>query len=386
MSTKSFVAVAALALAGLVAGCSTANLSPDRIEYQSAPAPRTLEIPPDLTQLPRDDRFTVPDRAGATTSVTASAAAAAASRGQPRGGTVLAVAPIVPNARIEREGTQRWLAVDVPPEQAYNVVREFLPTIGLQIEREDAKTGIVETAWAENRANLPQSMIRGLLGRFLGQVYSTGEMDKFRFRVERTAANTSEVFVSHRGMVEVFTSQAQDSTKWQPRPPDPELEVELLQRLAQRFAPLPAQATAAGAGAAAVGGVPIATVPDIARLLPADASNPARVSINEPFDRAWRRVGLALDRGGFTVEDRDRARGLYFVRYLDPEIEQKQRDNQGFLSRIFGRDAKVEAQQFRVLVAAVGERTVVTVQDREGKPDSSPTSGKILAQINDQLR
>jgi outer membrane protein assembly factor BamC len=211
-------------------------------------------------------------------------------------------------------------------------------------------------------------------------------MDKFRFRVERTAANTSEVFVSHRGMVEVFTSQAQDSTKWQPRPSDPELEVELLQRLAQRFAPLPAQAAAAGAGAAAAGGVPIATVPDIARLLPADASNPARVSINEPFDRAWRRVGLALDRGGFTVEDRDRARGLYFVRYLDPEIEQKQRDNQGFLSRIFGRDAKVEAQQFRVLVAAVGERTVVTVQDHEGKPDSSPTSGKILAQINDQLR
>jgi outer membrane protein assembly factor BamC len=132
--------------------------------------------------------------------------------------------------------------------------------------------------------------------------------------------------------------------------------------------------------------VPVVTAPDIARLLPADAANPARVSIGEPFDRAWRRVGLALDRGGFTVEDRDRARGLYFVRYLDPVVEQKQRDDQGFLSKIFGRDAKVEAQQFRVLVAAAGEQTVVTVQDREGKPDTSPTSNKILAQINDQLR
>jgi outer membrane protein assembly factor BamC len=386
MSMKSCAAlahaVAAIALAGLVAGCSTANLTSDKIEYQSAPAPRTLEVPPDLSQLPRDDRFVVPDRAGATTSATASAAAAAASRGQPRGGTVLAVAPVVPNARIEREGTQRWLVVDVPPEQAYNVVKEFLPTIGLQIEREDARVGVVETAWAENRASLPQSLLRGLLGRFLGQVYSTGEMDKFRFRVERTAGNTSEIFVSHRGMVEVFTSQAQDTTKWQPRPSDPELEVELLQRLAQRFAPVPAQATAAAGGGAA----PVATVADIARLLPADASNPARVSINEPFDRAWRRVGLALDRGGFTVEDRDRARGLYLVRYLDPEIEQRQRDNQGFLSKMFGRDAKVEAQQFRVLVAATGERTVVTVQDRDGKPDASATSGKILAQINDQLR
>ena len=378
-------AAAAFAFAGLVAGCSTVNFSSDKIEYQSAPAPRTLEVPPDLSQLPRDDRFAVPER-GTATSATASATAAV-SRSQPRAGTVLTVAPSVANARIEREGTQRWLVVDVPPEQAFSVVKEFLPTIGLEIEREDAKVGVVETVWAENRASLPQPLIRGLLGRFLGQVYSTGEMDKFRFRVERTAANTSEIFVSHRGMVEVFTTQAQDATKWQPRPSDPELEAELLQRLAQRFAPAPAQATAAAAGAAAPkGAVPVVTAPDIARLVAADAANPARVDINEPFDRAWRRVGLALDRGGFTVEDRDRARGLYFVRYLDPEIEQKQRDSQGFLSRMFGRDAKVEAQQFRVQVAAAGERTVVTVQDREGRPDSSATSGKILAQINDQLR
>ena len=379
-------AAAVLAVVGLVAGCSTLNLSSDKIEYQSAPAPRTLEIPPDLSQLPRDDRFAVPDRTGATASATASATAAA-NRGQPRGGTVLSVAPAVPNARIEREGTQRWLVVDVAPEQAFNAVREFLPTIGLQIEREDAKVGVVETAWAENRANLPQSLLRGLLGRFLGQVYSSGEMDKFRFRVERTAANTSEIFVSHRGMVEVFTTQAQDATKWQPRPSDPELEAELLQRLAQRFAVAPVPATAAAAGAApAASAAPPLVAPERSRLLPADASNPARVSIDEPFDRAWRRVGLALDRGGFTVEDRDRVRGLYFVRYLDPEVEQRQRDSQGLLSKLFGRDAKVDAQQFRVLVASSGAGTVVTVQDRDGKPDGGPTAGKILAQINEQLR
>ena len=110
------------------------------------------------------------------------------------------------------------------------------------------------------------------------------------------------------------------------------------------------------------------------------------LKLTDGFDRSWRQIGLVLDRSGFTVEDRDRVRGLYFVRYLDPEIEQKQRDSQGFLSKMFGRDAKVEAQQFRVLVAAAGERTVVTVQDRDGKPDASPTAGKILAQINDQLR
>jgi outer membrane protein assembly factor BamC len=379
-------AAAALAIAVVVAGCSTANLTSDKIEYSSAPAPRTLEIPPDLSQLPRDDRFAVPDRAGAPASATATATASAtavasASRAQPRPGSPMAVAPVVPNARIQRDGNQRWLAVDVAPEQAFKTVSEFLPTIGLAIEREDPKTGIVETVWAENRAKLPQDMIRGLLGRFAGMIYSTGEQDKFRFRVERTAADTAEIYVSHRGMVEVFTSQAQDSTKWQPRPADPELEAEMLQLLALRFAPQP-QAQAAASAIAPTS----SAAPEVARLLPADASTPARVSVNEPFDRAWRRVGLALDRGGFTVEDRDRARGLYFVRYLDPEVEQKQRDSQSFFSKMFGRDAKVDAQQFRVLVEATGERTVVTVQDREGKPDVSATSKKILAQINDQLR
>lgn len=375
-------AAAALAVAVMVAGCSTASLTTDKIEYQSVPAPRTLEVPPDLSQLPRDDRFAVPERGAATASATTTAAA---SRAQPRPGAVTAVAPTTANARIVREGSQRWLEVGVAPEQAFNVVREFLPTIGLQIEREDAAVGVVETAWAENRANLPQPLLRGLLGRLLGQVFSTGEMDKFRFRVERTAANTSEIFVSHRGMVEVFTSQAQDMTKWQPRPSDPELEAEVLQRLALRFAPAAAQPGMTTAGAAAPGAVAAAPA-QIARVLPADGTSPARVSIDEPFDRAWRRVGLALDRGGFTVEDRDRARGLYFVRYLDPQVEQKQRDAQGFFSKLFGRDAKIDAQQFRVVVAAEGERTVVTVQDRDGKPDGGPTAGKILVQINEQLR
>jgi outer membrane protein assembly factor BamC len=180
----------------------------------------------------------------------------------------------------------------------------------------------------------------------------------------------------------VFTSQAQDSTKWQPRPSDPGLEAEILQLLAQRFA-TPAQMQTAAAPAIA----PTSSAqPEVARLLPADASNPARVVIDEQFDRAWRRVGLALDRGGFTVEDRDRTKGVYFVRYIDPVFEQKQRDSQGLFSKIFGRDVKIDAQQFRVLLAADGGRTLVTVQDRDGKPDSGATSDKILAQINGQLR
>jgi outer membrane protein assembly factor BamC len=367
-----------LAACAVLSGCSTVGLTSDKIEYRSAVPPKALDVPPDLSQLTRDERYAVPERGVATATATA-----AASRAQPASGAVPAVAPALAKARIERAGSQRWLVVDVPPEQAFTVVKEFLPTIGLAIEREDPKLGIIETAWAENRAKLPQDIIRRTLGRVLENLYSTGEQDKYRVRIERTAANTSEIFVSHRGMIEVYTSSAQDRTMWQPRPSDPEMEAELLQRLALRFAPpAPSETTIATAPGAATA----MPQPEVARLLPADAAQPARVRIDEPFDRAWRRVGLALDRGGFTVEDRDRTRGVYFVRYLDPEVEKEQRDRQGFFSKLFGREAKVDAQQFRVRVAAAGERSDVTVQDRDGKPDSSATAGKILAQINEQLR
>ncbi len=371
---------AVLATTLLLAGCSSVGLTTDKIDYGRAVSPKTLDVPPELSQLPRDDRFAVPERGSATASATVGARAAA----QP--GAMVAVAPASPNARIERAGSQRWLIVNVAPEQAFTVVREFLPTLGLAIAREDAKVGIVETAWAENRAKLPQDIIRRTLGRVLDSVYSTGEQDKYRVRVERAANNTSEIFVSHRGMIEVFTSSANDRTMWQPRPSDPEMEAELLQRLALRFSPAEQSVASAGAAAAPSAAVATGAAAEVSRLLPADATKPARVQIDEPFDRAWRRVGLALDRGGFTVEDRDRTRGLYFVRYLDPEYEQKQRDKQGFFSRLFGADAKIEAQQFRVFVATAGERAEVTVQDRDGKPDTSATGAKILGQINQQLK
>lgn len=365
-------------MAAAVAGCGTLSSDP-KIDYKSTKVPqRTLDVPPELSPLPREDRFAIPDRPGV-----ASAAAAGTARPAPTA-TGPVVAPGGPNARIERAGSQRWLSVDVPPEQAYAAVRVFFPALGLKIEREDAQLGIVETAWAENRAKLPQDIVRRTIGRVFDGLYSTGEQDKFRARVERTAKNTSEIYISHRGMIEVYTTTAQDQTRWQPRASDAELEAEMLQRLLVRFVQPGVAQTAAAAPAQPVKPAVAPAAPQIAKVVQADSE--ARIEVNEPFDRAWRRVGLGLDRGGFTVEDRDRAKGIYFVRYLDPEYEARERDKQGFFSKIFGQDFKVDAQQFRVLVQAAGEVTRVSVQDREGKSDTGPTAAKIIKQLNDQLR
>jgi outer membrane protein assembly factor BamC len=190
-------------------------------------------------------------------------------------------------------------------------------------------------------------------------------------------------------MIEVYTSAARDSTVWQPRPNDSELEAEILQRLMARYDAGSARpAAVASAGAPAAGAVAAATaLPAKARLIKGADGRTERVEVDEAFDRAWRQIGLALDRGGFTVEDRDRAKGLYFVRYLDPEYEAKAREEQGFLTKLFGRDKPVPAPQYRVMVEQQGaSRTAVLVFDKDGKPERTPVGDRILALLSEQLR
>jgi outer membrane protein assembly factor BamC len=371
--------VALLAVALLVAGCSSVGLTTDKIEYKSVAPQRPLDLPPELTPLPPSDRFSVP---GAAT------ASQMAQQPQRPAGGAQPVAPVSPNARIERVGAQRYLAVDVPPEQAFAVVREFWPSVGLKLEREDAALGIVETEWAENRAKLPQDIIRRTIGRVFDGLYSTGEQDKYRTRIERTAKNTSEIYITHRGMIELYTTPGRDQTRWQPRPADTELEAEMLQRLLLRFAPAPA--AAATAATAAPAAVPAVAAPaQLVRIVPDATGRIVRLEVDEPFDRAWRRVGLGLDRGGFTVEDRNRTNGVYFVRYLDPEYEAKQREQQGIFSKMFGSDPKIVAQQFRIQVGsttASGATSTISVLDKDGKPEMSATGDKILRQLSEQIR
>jgi outer membrane protein assembly factor BamC len=299
-----------------------------------------------------------------------------------------AVVPAGAIARIERQGSQRWLAVNMPPEKAWPVLLDFWPSVGLAVEKSDQASGVMETVWAENRAKLPQDLIRRSLGRVLGSVYETGEQDKYRARLERTPKDTSEIFISHRGMIEVFTSSQQDRTAWQPRPNDPEMEAEMLQRLLVKFdssAAKPAASAAAAGGPRVAAATPVPV--ETAHIVKGADGRSDRLDLDDPFDRAWRRIGLALDRGGFTVEERDRSKGLYFVRYLDPDFEAKEKDKQGFFTKIIGRDKAVPAPQYRVLLTSAGDAgTQVTVQNSDGKPERSSTGDRILNLLKDQLR
>jgi outer membrane protein assembly factor BamC len=301
-----------------------------------------------------------------------------------RSSTTSAVLPASENLRVVRDGNQRYLlVVGEQPDRLWPLVREFWQENGFLLTVDMPDAGVMETDWAENRAKLPQDAVRNMLGKLLDQVYSTGERDKFRTRLERTAdGKGTEIFVTHRGMVEQLTGRSgqYDSSMWQPRPPDPELEAEFLSRLMVK---LGAEDQRSRAQLAARGGAR----EERAKLVTAGGAS--TLNVNEPFDRAWRRVGLALDRVGFTVEDRDRSKGIYYVRYVDPSKDGGTKSGGGFLSKLaFWRsnDPAAKAEQYRVTVQAASDASQVQVLNKDGQPDTGSTSRQILSLLYDQLK
>ena len=351
-----------LSLSLALAACSV--LDSDKINYKSAGKSPSLEVPPDLTQLARDNRYAVPG---------GSVSASSFQMGQVSQSVPTAVTSLG-DVHIERAGSQRWLVVDRPAEKLWEPVRDFWQENGFLLVLDQANLGIMETDWAENRAKIPQDFIRSALGKLFDSIYSTGERDKFRTRLERNASGGTDIFISHRGMIEVYDSKEKNTIVWQPRAADPELEAEFLRRLMVKLGVSQEQSKALIA----------AGVNKSSSRVTAAANGQPMVQIDDGFDRAWRRVGLSLDRTGFTVEDRDRSRGLYFVRYVEPVADKSE---PGFFSKLFSASkADTKPLKYRIVVLGQGDSTTVSVQDADGKPDISANAQRIMKVIADDLK
>ncbi|HSB98404.1 MAG TPA: outer membrane protein assembly factor BamC [Burkholderiaceae bacterium] len=356
------------------AGCSSVEsfLAGDKIDYKSqANKTAPLEVPPDLTQLSRDSRYQPQGGVVSASGIQANAVVAAA--------TAASAPTVAPSAvgemRIERDGNQRWLVTPVAPEQLWPQLRLFWTEAGFALAVDDAQAGVMETDWAENRAKIPIDGLRRLFGGVLEPLYSTGERDRYRTRVERTATG-SEVYIAHRGIEEYMSGMTRDVPVWRNRPNDPQLEAEMLVRLMAKLGAKPESATTQATATKAA-------PPARARVLAGEAG--ATLEFDEPYDRAWRRVGLALDRSGFTVEDRDRSGGVYFVRYVDPKYAGREEPN--FFAKLFTADSSAGTpQRYRIAVKRAGEKTQVAVQSSQGAPENSETGQRIVALLVDELK
>ena len=359
--------VASSMVAISLAGCTSVGglFKGDKVDYRAQSAQtQGLEVPPDLTQLARDSRYKQ-DGSGVVSAATYQAPSFG---GATNGGTsVPGVAPNTdPNVTIERSGNDRWIVTTLTPEQVWPKLKQFWGERGFKLAVEQADVGVMETEWNENRSKIPQDFIRSTIGLVLDAAWDSGERDRYRTRVER-GANGSEIYISHRGAEEVLTGSNKDSSTWQPRAAAPELEAEMLRRLLLKLGSPEEKATALVA--------PGALPPARARLL---SGGPAgAIEVDDDFDRAWRRVGLALDRSGFAVEDRDRAQGFYYVRYTD-QNEAPTKEEPGVINKLlnfsgFGSDKKDPKQvvRYRVQVKGDGRQSKVTVQNSDGgAPDN----------------
>jgi outer membrane protein assembly factor BamC len=365
-------AMSAVVAVAFLAGCESMTFSMGKkIDYKSAGSAPSLEVPPDLTTPTYDDRYQVS---------TASGVAAARAAGRPS-----ELLPVNSDARLARSGSERWLIVKTTQEAAWATLRDFWTKNGFVIAVEQPALGIMETDWAENRADLPQDFLQRFTSKYISFGNDTYKRDKFRSRIERgTEPGTVEIFISHRGAAQLptkFSQGAGEDWQWTVVPPNPELEAEFLERLMLAFG------TSAPQAAEAV--TTMVNAPDRARI-EKGGNGLSQLVVEDAFDRAWRRVGLALDRTGFTVVDRDRSKGLYFVRYSDPDLSRKKEE--GWLADTitklqFWKTEKTEKpEQYRVVVTQADPRSLVTVQDPAGVADRSPNGEKILALLKDQLK
>ena len=366
-------AIAAIFCALALAGCETTTSLGKKIDYKSVSSAPALEIPPDLKSPAYDDRYNVSTASGL----------AARDATKPKTGDQIAPNQIG-DAKIVKEGNERWLHVKATPEQAWNVTRKFWLDNGFVLATELPGSGLLETDWAENRAEMPPDFLRSSIGKYADLFYTTYKREKFHTRIERgNEPGTVDIFVSSRVMEQVPTAKIDNSSPaafaWAVLPPNAGLDAEWLARLMVRFGIPETQANdslrATGPGGTAT--------PDRAQLEKAsDGVN--QLVLDDSFDRAWRRVGLALDRIGFTVVDRDRSKGQYFVRYSDPETAAR---NEGLLNKLmFWRSKDEKPEQYRITIAQSDPRSVVTVQDPNGSPDKSVNGEKILTLLKDQLK
>lgn len=356
------IGISGIALASLI-GCSSLGFDNKRVDYRSgAVQAPSLEVPPDLTAPASDDRYRVPQGEGEGVATFSDYSKGGAPVQQSRGAG--AVLPEVKGVRMERSGTQRWLVVNDKPENVWIMVKTFLQESGLDIKSEDQAVGVIETEWAENRAAIPEDGLRKLIGKvkIFDSLYASGERDQYRLRLERGKDGAgTEIYITHRGMTEVVPADGGVS-RWQARPADPEMEAIMLQRLMARFG---GEAKTTGTAGAASSAASAATSAPAGKTSLEETFDGSKIIVlKDAFDRSWRRVGLAVERAGLVVEDKNRDKGVYLLRPAKAE--------KGWLGKLkFWESDDDTGKRYRVNVKDGGTVCEVSVTDQDGASDEA---------------
>ncbi|MES9943576.1 MAG: outer membrane protein assembly factor BamC [Candidatus Thiodiazotropha sp.] len=338
-----------------------------------------LEIPPDLTRSSIQDAMAIPGAGSASYEEYANKRGSDNRPALPETDKVL---PEFDNIRVERDGDQRWLVINAQPQAVWSKIIEFWRSNGLLLVEQDPTIGIMRTDWLESRADIKQGVITEFFRKTLGSIYSSATRDQFRVRLEKGLEyGTTELYLTHRGMEEKLKEDVSgnaDTTYWTPRPNDPGIEAAMLRSIMVYLGVASEKAE-------------VALAKDETRQQRSQLIKTGERSelwINEGFARAWRLTGVALDRVGFAVEDRDRSSGIYFVRYS--ELSGASQEEKGFFSRFaFWRDDEDsidKESQYQVKLLELDQGTQVLIKNQDGSEAEINAAGRILTMIHEQIR
>ena len=346
----------------LVSACSSSDER--RAVYDKrAHDTKSLELPPELSMPKSNQAMNVPLIGSDLTTYTAYS-------GQSDKNSQ-SVLPQAKSVRFVRDGNMHWLEIKASTDVIWYELSKFFREAGFEITFQDPRIGIMETNWLENRADLPTNWFSKLLNK----LYSTGLKDKYRIHIERANATNTRVFIAHRGLEEVALTDSGSEvveTTWQPRASDPELEVEMLQRFLVYRGLTEDDAKSI-----------TARKTQLERAVLKDVDNNYALQVNENFPRTWRRVGLALDRVGLMVEDRNRSAGLYYIQ-LTEEYREKQK--QGWFASLFASEQETLDKELLLKVDDQGQYALVTVRNRKGSSLNAEATKQILSQLQVHLR
>ena len=409
-------AIGLLLLASLAA-CDSIPFINNTSDYKAANRTKPLEVPPDLTASPASDAYSIP---GSTNYSTYSQAQ------ESQEVVVEKILTTPEGVRLEKAGAQRWLVVNAPAEKIWPVIREFWTDMGFAVRVENAQLGVMETEWIDTDAIKKDESgnIGDKFDKWLDRLSGFADKKKFRTRLDRgNDTNTTEIYMTHRSVSgapddgknrvqtqlgEIDTGYklgAKTATEADAR--EIELDDELLRRLMVKLGVEEQKSKAIIAQAVTLKRAEVVK----------EADGSATLMLNDPFDRAWRRVGLALDRVGFVIEDKDRSNGIFFVRYADVDIDDTPAKKKGLFEslkfwgddnksaetapkkeeksmveklKFWGTDDKQKTnpeKQYRIKVAdGDKENATVTVVDKDGTRVRTTTANRIVALMYEQLK
>ena len=357
---------ASLVLAFVASLMACAAPKGDGMQYHtSAGKAPSLDVPPDVSQMSQRSPVAADARPRS-----AAASAYASESVQPfvQATAVRALGDV----ELKGDGTDQWLSIGRAPDALWEPLKSFWQENGFLLTIEDPTRGVMETDWAESHAKVPGDLVRDTMGKLVDSSHSMGELDIFRTRLERTTSGT-EIFVTHRGMRESVRDTPGTPGGWQAQPADMALESEYLRKM------MVALGTRPTADAAS---------PATPRRMVAASPSAGRTTLElvEGFDLAWRHVGLALDHAGFTVEDRDRRTGTYFVRYVPPHAPGAE---PGLFTRMvaYVKPSPVEKPlKLGIQVRSEGEASTVSVLTEAGAPEQSVVAQRIVQVLAGDLR